>query len=411
MLLLAGLLVLAPPMTSARALAAAPAPTDAGLTFHQWRSRADFAAGTASGSLRANTRPGGGVTLASGQETGTWTSPVYYAPAPFQRLVPSWQADTPEDSWLEVKLSVLRSGRWSGWYRMGAWAFAESRIRRASIPGQADADGSVAVDTYQANAFAGAPTGYRVRAELHAGGGRAAPVLRAIAATTSGRRPTGPAAGGPSPTTIRRRVELTVPQLSQETHRGEYPGYDRGGEAWCSPTSVAMVLGYWHTGPTPGQLATLPPDPVFDGRHRADAMVDWAAMHTYDAAYRGAGNWSFNTAYAATYGLDASVRYLSSLRDAEAWVRRGVPVVVSIAWDNTDASTANDLTGAALGRSGGHLLVVRGFTGRGDVIVNDPAAPANRSVRRRYDRAQFERAWLTASHGLAYVIKRDPLTR
>ena len=41
--------------------------------------------------------------------------------------------------------------------------------------------------------------------------------------------------------------DLDVPMLSQETHAGHYPEYDGGGEAWCSPTSVAMVLGFWMT--------------------------------------------------------------------------------------------------------------------------------------------------------------------
>jgi len=48
--------------------------------------------------------------------------------------------------------------------------------------------------------------------------------------------------------------------------------------------------------------------------------------------------------------------------------------------------------------------VLRGFTSKGDPIVNDPAAWANNGVRRVYDRAQFERAWLRGSEGTVYVI-------
>ena len=44
------------------------------------------------------------------------------------------------------------------------------------------------------------------------------------------------------------------------------------------------------------------------------------------------------------------------------------------------------------------------FTTGGDPIVNDPAAPSNDAVRRSYDRAQFERAWLDGSGGTVYVI-------
>jgi hypothetical protein len=47
------------------------------------------------------------------------------------------------------------------------------------------------------------------------------------------------------------------------------------------------------------------------------------------------------------------------------------------------------------------------------VIVNDPAAPTNAGVRRTYDRAQFERAWLDGSGGLSYVLhdREHPLPK
>jgi hypothetical protein len=128
-----------------------------------------------------------------------------------------------------------------------------------------------------------------------------------------------------------------------------------------------------------------------------DGTVDWAAVHTYDYHYQGTGNWPFNTAYAAHYGLDASVRQYADLRGVERWIKRGVPVVVSIAWNKMD--------GADIKKTNGHLLVVRGFTAGGDVIVNDPASPDDASVRHVYQRDQFEYNWLSASNGIVYVIK------
>jgi hypothetical protein len=70
--------------------------------------------------------------------------------------------------------------------------------------------------------------------------------------------------------------------------------------------------------------------------------------------------------------------------------------------------------------SNGHLVVVRGFTKAGDVVVNDPAARTRAGVRRTYDRGQFEDAWLQrypsngrmrGSGGVGYVIRdaRHPL--
>ena len=51
--------------------------------------------------------------------------------------------------------------------------------------------------------------------------------------------------------------------------------------------------------------------------------------------------------------------------------------------------------------------MIVGFTPSGDVVVNDPAAKTAAGVRRTYDRAQFENAWLPTSGGLVYVIHDD----
>ena len=41
------------------------------------------------------------------------------------------------------------------------------------------------------------------------------------------------------------------------------------------------------------------------------------------------------------------------------------------------------------------------------MVVNDPAGATNAEVRRVYDRAQFERIWISASGGTAYVIRNS----
>ncbi len=134
-----------------------------------------------------------------------------------------------------------------------------------------------------------------------------------------------------------------------------------------------------------------------------DPWVDHAARQTFDHRYDGTGNWPFNTAYAASMlgrAGSAHVTRLRSLREAEAYVVDGVPLVASIAFG------AGDLTGAPITSSNGHLLVIAGFTDSGDVVVNDPAAPTRRGVRRTYDRGEFEDAWIPASGGVVYVLRR-----
>src|SRR5439155_26737089 len=160
-------------------------------------------------------------------------------------------------------------------------------------------------------------------------------------------------------------IDLGVPQYSQEIHHGEYPQYDNGGEAWCSPTSTAMVVGYWaaKTGRpySPSAVETPCVNPAY-----ADPWVDHTARYVCDHHYQGAGNWPFNTAYAAERGLVSDVTQLHNLLEAEPVIRARIPLVASVAWQ------PNKLEGADIKSTNGHLMVIGGFTGNGDVIAYDP---------------------------------------
>jgi len=68
------------------------------------------------------------------------------------------------------------------------------------------------------------------------------------------------------------------------------------------------------------------------------------------------------------------------------------------------ASINGELPGFLLGRTNGHLLVIRGFQPNGDVITNDPAVKTDPEARKTYRRADFERVWLGGSGGVVYVI-------
>lgn len=385
---------------SAAAPALAEEPAAAWVTdFHAWTTSDDFAAGSAD---NTSTVPDGdgALTLAPGQTDGTWTSPWYRTPSTFTESVPSWQADTPGASWIEVEFQVRSADGNSRWYVMAQWAFDASEIKPQTYKkAQGDAIGTINTDTFVAAPGVQAAE-YRVRATLH-GTTSDTPTVGQLAATTS-------APGDLPPTSSpisNEPAELAVPMFSQETHHDEYKKFGGGGEVWCSPTSVAMILSYYQTGPTPDDIASMPKDKVFDANGRVDGQVPWAAIHQWDYTYGGAGNWAFSTAYASSYGLDGSVRQYANLRPVEEWIREGVPLVVSIAWNNGDDDPSNDLDGSSITSTAGHLMAVVGFTADGDVIANDPASPTNADVRHVYKREQFERNWLRASDGTTYVIR------
>ena len=321
---------------------------------------------------------------------GTWTSPVYQLNTfAFNELVSSWNSHTSQGTWIQSEVRPrLDNGHWARWYVLGRWTYNDADFHRTSLGGQGDADGFVSIDTFFTKDHPA--VAYQLRLTIFRRAGlneTQAPVsvnrYSAVASNLTNQNST-----FPSPTDMNgQMVDLNVPMFSQETHHGEYPEFDNGGEAWCSPTSTAMVVHYWGAPYIPTDLAWV---------GFADPEVDYTARYVYDYHYQGAGNWPFNTAYAAERGLVSDVTQLHNLREAEPFIRAGVPLVASVAWHS------NKLDGG-IKSTNGHLMVIGGFMGNGDVIAYDPASPTNADVRHVYDREQFERAWIPASGGIVYV--------
>jgi hypothetical protein len=319
--------------------------------------------------------PGGyyGRSFYTGGEflVGEAASPVAPA-APFREAIASWEADTPPGSWLEARLRLRLGERWTDFYSLGVWAADGATVARHSVTPQGDADARVAVDTLVLREAAPAADALQLQLRLFAVGPDLGPSLRGATVATSGS-PGRPAALTPGDPRHWDRA-IALPACSQMV-------YPDGGRAWCSPTSVAMALGYWAG--------------AGDG---CEERVRATVAGVYDWRYRGHGNWPFNTAHAATHGLEAYVARLPDLAAAEPWTAAGAPLILSVAWG------PGELAGAPLASVDGHLLVLAGFDAAGDPVVHDPAAPADAGVRRVYRRAEFEPLWLAHSGGTAYII-------
>ncbi|KMS79558.1 membrane protein [Streptomyces leeuwenhoekii] len=377
--------------------AAGPGRAPAGPVDHRsWTRYRDWRSGTAHGTRAvAGARPGivlavpAGTTDYTDPHTGrtaaweyaTWTSPVHRLAVPSTEAIVSWNAHTPDGTWIQAELmGTYSDGTDTPWYVMGRWAAGDQDIRRTSVDGQGDGRSSVWTDTLALDEPA---TGLRLvscrlRLTLYRRPGtRTTPTVWRVGVMGSDvpDRFTVPAS---TPGLAR---ELAVPRYSQEIHKGRYPEYDNGGEAWCSPTSSQMIIEYWGGRLTEEQLAWV--DPSY-----TDPQVCHAARYTYDHQYAGCGNWPFNAAYAATFdGLQGVVTRLGSLTDLETLIAAGIPAITS------QSFRKEELTGAGYGTAG-HLMTVIGFTADGDVIANDPASPTNEAVRRVYRRREWENIWL-----------------
>jgi len=150
------------------------------------------------------------------------------------------------------------------------------------------------------------------------------------------------------------KAAAAVPPASEWARSLEVPYFPQGDNAdpitgmTCSPTSVSMVLHYWGV--------TRPP------------MENCVAI--WDDRNDIFGNWSNATQRAGELGMDAWLERFRNWEQVKAKIAQGQPIVASILYEK---GTFHESEALEKRETGGHLLVIRGFTPGGDVIVNDPA--------------------------------------
>lgn len=293
-------------------------------------------------------------------------TPVIQPGFPWDQLVVSWNVVS--NAVLTVEAQLPGTAAAPRWYALGRWSGDTNQAPRTSV--RQDPDAVAEVDTDILRLKQPADSGVILRLTLD-GTNASAGSLRLLAACFVDGR-------APWPGLAARREAwgrgLEVPVFSQ----ADYP---EGVQSWCSPTSGTMLLGWWA-----------------ERLGRPDLRVDVrdVVRGVHDPAWPGTGNWPFNTAYLGqSDGLRACVARLAGIPDLEGWILHGCPVACSVSYALLKG-------GPAALPGDGHLVVVRGFTAEGDVLVNDPGVRRDR-VRRVVPRADFDRAW-ARSRRTAYLV-------
>lgn len=306
----------------------------------------------------------GEMELRLGNEEGIYNSPIILTDN-FDELVASWNVNTPENTYIELFIQVKIDDEWTMWYSYGKWS---SNSNSASVRDQIDKFGQLSIDTLEIlwGEYADA---LRYKIELNREEKIAkTPSIKSIYLTLKTEKEDVEVLSED----INYLIELDVPERSQML-------VPEIGNRICSPTSISMVLEYYGLNMETEEVAA--------------GVID-NEIDIY-------GNWSYNTSFVGSKGLNSYVARFNSVDEIKKKIAEGIPVIASI-----KTKSKNTLAGAPQTYPSGHLIVIRGFTekyGEEYVIVNDPASPEAENVRREYKLSEFEAAW----SNIVYIISED----
>jgi hypothetical protein len=113
------------------------------------------------------------------------------------------------------------------------------------------------------------------------------------------------------------------------------------------------------------------------------------------------GNWGRAVARAGELGFDAWLARFRNWDQVKRSIAEGTPIVASIRFKK------GEVQGFLYKETKGHLIVIRGMTPEGDIIVNDPAR-REKGAHVIYRASEMAKAWFNHG-GVGYII--HPATR
>ncbi len=337
---------------------------------------------------------------------GSYTSPPFLA-GRFRRLIPSWNADTPPGTSIEVQVRVQAGGHWSEWFSFGTWC---PYLDRHSPAPHGDERARVEAETLTLLPGAPAAESAQIRVHLRSDEEKCTPTVQLMALATQPEAP-GEAAGFYAGDRV-----LEIPAYSALVRDPAIA--ERMGGA----TSLAMLMNRWG----------------------ADVLPEEVARAIYDTGAGTYENLAFLSALGGVYGFECYVGYggLELLR-REVWLGHGIAAKVryrapalapkeaqregaaegeeAVSAGGTPEKTgeggppppleketdARPLLPGATVDSTGHLVVVRGFKakdGERYVVLNDPMAPGDEAAVREVPLSLFAEMYT----GIFLALHRGP---
>lgn len=293
---------------------------------------------------------------------------VVVAAAPFNEALLSWNVDVADGGGFVVEARVRANqedgspGPWSPWLRFGRGGAEVATDAVTSFDG-----GTVDVDVFRGKTRFSA-----IQARLQSVGSDSARVARwsFCLSDTTAERGSVRAGWAATPQPGRR---FAVPFLSQ---RAEAPAL---ASRVCSPTCVAMMLGYRGVETTTAEVA----------------------RRAFDAEHDVYGNWPNAIQAAYSFGVPGYLTRVADVDSARFLVGGGQPVVVTVGFEN------GALRGSPMHSTKGHLIVLTGVDANGDFFVNDPAAENAERGQCVYRAEDLAQVWIRRG-GVAYVLLERP---
>lgn len=297
---------------------------------------------------------------------GCYTSPVVNF-APFDRLVMSWNATTPEGTVVEAQARVLVQDSWTSWFSFGKWS---PYIARASIWQEGGGLAYIQGDTVFIPG--GKATQAQLRIYLYTEDERLSPTVRLLAASV---RPTGWEKQPAAP----YERQLRLPAYSQHLRS---PALQAQGNA---PVALASLLN----------------------RYGLDILPEELAAAMFDHQLNSWGNRSFAAALAGGLGFEAYYAYMDP---AALWTvaKVGHSAAAELSYAappaEGEALPAGPVLTGCFAPAQKQLMPLRGFAMQGSqllALVNDTLAPGDETAEREYPAEEFWAAYT----GAALVVK------